>query len=100
MPRPWTVAELVEAALSEAETEAPIAVPLAPRPGSGPARQTGTGRVLRLVHGGSAATPAAPSAPAIEAPAADAGGAQLDLFAWRPAPRQMEQLPLFPEEPT
>lgn len=100
VPRPWTVAELVEAALSEAESEAPIAVPLVPRPGALAARQTSTGSVLRLVHGGSAAAPAAPSAPLTEAPIAPAGPVQLGLFDWRPPRpwRPMEQLSLFPED--
>jgi IS1 family transposase len=50
--RPWSLPELVAAALDEPETEAPKAKPLAPRPGAvAPVRQTSTGRVLRLVHG-------------------------------------------------
>lgn len=42
--RPWTVGDLVAAALEEPETEAPRAVALAPRSGAAPARQTGPGR--------------------------------------------------------
>jgi hypothetical protein len=99
--RPWTVGDLVAAALDEPETAAPRAVALAPRPGAGPARQTGTGRVLRLVHGGSART-AQPTpeerAPTAAAPEEPTGPVQLDLLSWRPKPAQqrpMEQLPLF-----
>ncbi len=99
--RPWTVGDLVAAALEEPETAAPRAVALAPRPGAGPARQTGTGRVLRLVHGGSARqaepVPAAPAA-AAAAPEESAGPVQFDLLSWRPRPtppRPMVQLDLF-----
>ncbi len=98
--RPWTVGDLVAAALDEPETAAPRAVALAPQPGAGPARQTGTGRVLRLVHGGSVRQ-AEPAAPVTEpaAPEAPAGPVQLDLFSWRPKPappRPMVQLEMFP----
>jgi hypothetical protein len=101
----WSVEELVAVALSEPAGDPPRAKPLAPRPGAGPARQTTTGRVLRLVHGGSApAAPApVPAAPPAETPA-PAGPVQLDLLAWRPRDpeprpwRPMEQLPLFLDE--
>jgi len=96
LPRPWTVAELVTAALAEPETDAPTAQPLAARPGVGPARQTATGRVLRLVHGGSAPMWAPPSTP-VEAPRR--APEQFGLFDARPdpAPRPMVQLNLFDE---
>ena len=97
--RPWTIAELVAVAMEEPDLEAPTAKPLAPRPGAEvPARQTTTGRVLRLVHGGSAAAPV-PEVTAPDAPAILGGPAQLGLFDPRPEPtkgrRPMEQLSLF-----
>lgn len=105
--RPWTVGDLTAAALEEPETVAPRAVALAPRPGAGPARQTGTGRVLRLVHGGTARqadpVPAAPTSATAAAPegVASTGPVQLDLWSWRPKPappRPKGQLSLFSDD--
>ncbi|KYF79270.1 transposase [Sorangium cellulosum] len=125
--RPWTLAELVAAALAEEETAAPIAQPLKlqPRPGEtpAPARALPNGRgFLRLVDDGKGA-PAAPVTPpaapavtpvAVEVPAAasvapvapapvvstapDALPGQLDLLSWRPKAREAVQLELFGDE--
>jgi IS1 family transposase len=92
----WTVEELVAVALPEPQGEPPQARPLEPRDGSGPARQTTTGRVLRLVPGGKSA-PAAPPAPLPAVPPAEARAPE------RPEPpgpppskrRRPEQLRLF-----
>jgi IS1 family transposase len=98
--RPWTLTELVTAALAEPETEAPRTKPLAPRPGAAaPVRQISTGRVLRLVSGAHPA-PAVEGPPVAHAPpATPREPVQLGLFDPRPEPprpwRPMEQLPLF-----
>jgi IS1 family transposase len=123
--QPWTIAELVTAALAEEETAPPVAVPLmlAPRPGEvlAPARELPNGRGwLRVVEGGKGtAAPSPwtpPAAPAIapasgeastEAPLvlvqAQAQAAeptcQLDLLSWRPKPRGPAQLSLFVDPP-
>jgi hypothetical protein len=82
--RPWTLSELIEAALTEPEGFVPPAPePLKPRPGQGPTRTTATGKVLRLiVHGNEVkadvATLLAPPKP---------------RHALRP-----KQLPLFPDD--
>lgn len=113
--RPWSLAELVTAALAEEETAPPVPQPLKmqPRPGEepAPARELPGGRGwLRLVSGGSApsaptapqpppvAPHAEPAAPQQPAPTAEPTG-QLDLFSWRPKPRTPVQLSLFGEPP-
>jgi IS1 family transposase len=98
----WELREFMDAVLSAEPCDTPERKPLAPRKPEGPARELPNGRgLLRLVGGASA--PAEPSpapvpppvAPAVQAPAvapveasADATG-QLDLFAWKPRPRQL-----------
>ena len=71
---PWTIAQLVEAALAEVETEAPRAKVLTPRPGSAPARQTKSGSWLRLVAAAAPPT-SAPKLAEVPRPAR-----QLSLF--------------------
>ncbi len=100
--KPWTIGELVAAALAEPDGELPIAGPLALRQDTGPARELPNGRgFLRLV-GAPVAAPspsASPSAPVklAEAPRP----AQGDLFEWaaarpaKPLPPKGTQLSLF-----
>ena len=106
---PWTIAELVEAALAEEPSEKPEPAPLvmpAERAGQpvGAARPLPNGGWLRVVGGaapavkgapvvppppaGPAPVPAAPAVaivPATAEPRADPSG-QLDLLSWRPRP--------------
>jgi hypothetical protein len=100
----WSLEEFMDAILTAAPGAPPERKPLAPRVPEGPARELPNGRgFLRVVPGGKvpgATTPAAPPpapAPApvtapckatAPAPADDVSG-QLDLFAWRPRPRQL-----------
>jgi IS1 family transposase len=94
----WSLADLMEAALSAPEVARPATKPLGFRPPVTTARELPEGRgFLRVVPSGGApaATPPAPApitpppaAPAAAAPAqssADPSG-QLDLLAWRPRP--------------
>ena len=119
--RPWTIAELTEAALAEVPVEAPVPVPLTmatERAGHAiAARPLPNGGWLRLVG---AAAPPAKGAPLVTPPpvgpttppaialvpvgASTDGTGQLDLLAWRPRPvapveapkpRPMGQLNLF-----
>lgn len=109
---PWTVGELMDAALSAEPCEEPTVRPLALRPGiMAPARELPNGRgFLRVVQGGKAPgsdpTPEWP-APALPAPpmtpaARPVDERQLDLFAWRPRPLPPPgtQLSMFDPEPT
>lgn len=127
--RPWTLAELVTAAVGEEEETLPPTpqpLKLQPRPGEAPAparELPGDRGWLRLVSGGSA--PMAPSAPqpppvapapAIPQPEPAATGqvaaparlpapgrepaGQLDLLSWRPKPRTPVQLSLFDGPPS
>ncbi|WP_437872942.1 IS1 family transposase [Sorangium sp. So ce363] len=91
--RPWTLAELVTAAIVEEETAPPVAQPLKlqPRPGetAAPARELPNGRgFLRLV-GSAPAAPVAPT-PAPEPPPSEPPPA--------PEPRRMVQLNLFGDQ--
>ena len=120
----WELSELLDALLSVPETAAPAKQPIAvPKP-EGTARELPNGRgFLRLVPGPGGASsapspaPTPPDAPIAPVPAVASSGAptapaepiaappvddrQLDLFAWKPRPRQ---LTLFgepdPVEPT
>lgn len=114
---PWTIGELMDAALA-AEPCAParpVALKLAPERAGKAARELPDGRGwLRAVDGGKGATstpapqapspgPPVPSAP-VEVPAAVASGAgvvdprQLDLLSWvRPAAQQTPVKPLPPK---
>lgn len=77
--RPWTVAELMDAALAEVPVDKPTPQPLALPPGRAAqaARALPNGRGwLRAVDGGKGAPPAAPAPAAPAAPR----GVQLDLF--------------------
>jgi IS1 family transposase len=112
---PWTVAEMVTAALAEPETEAPVAQPLTmPETGkTTPARKLPGGGWLRLVTEPAPAhkTPRTPPSPGPAAPppktpavALAPEPAQLDLFAWKPhakpaPPPPKGQLSLFDMEP-
>jgi hypothetical protein len=102
---PWTIAELVEAALAEEPSDPPVPIPLtmpASRDGFpvGAARPLPNGRGFLRVVGGpapavrqpgpAAPPPVAPVPPPVAVvapvePAADPSG-QLDLFAWTPRP--------------
>ncbi|WP_437947032.1 IS1 family transposase [Sorangium sp. So ce296] len=101
--RPWTLAELVAAALAEEETAPPVAQPLKlePRPGeaSAPARELPDGRGwLRLVSGGSASTAPAASQPPPLAPVAVPSEPEPPPPSEpppAPGPRRMVQLSLF-----
>ena len=107
---PWTIGELLTAALEAEPVADPEPVKLAFPPGYvSPVRELPNGRgFLRVVgaSGGPSApqSPATPSpiAPSVVAPvevsiaAADPSG-QLDLFAWRPKARPKGQLSLFGE---
>jgi IS1 family transposase len=117
---PWTIEEVVTAALAEPESEAPVAQPLKlqARPGEAqtPARELPNGRGwLRVVDGGKTAAPspgtppAAPAVAVVEVPAAapiapvastapDALPGQLSLLDWRPKPLGPRQLSLFGED--
>ncbi|MFT3768504.1 MAG: transposase [Minicystis sp.] len=117
----WELPEFMDAILTAPPCEAPERKPLAPRRPEGPARELPNGRgFLRLV--GSAGGPSAPPAPAptppavpvAPLPAVASSGAptppaeptaappvddrQLDLFAWRPKPREPRQLSLFRDD--
>ncbi|WP_231864558.1 hypothetical protein [Sorangium cellulosum] len=92
--RPWTLAELVTAALAEEETAPPVAQPLKlqPRPGEtpAPARELPGGRGwLRLVSGGTAPSMPAAAPPEPEPPPSEPPPG--------PGPRRMVQLILFGE---
>jgi len=101
--RPWTIGELVDAALAEEPSEAPVPVPLAmpsERAGkaTGAARQLANGGWLRAVPSDGGAPPAAPRAPtppagSAPAPAPDVAppvdDRQLDLLTWRPRARPL-----------
>ena len=108
---PWTIGELLTAALEAVPVEDPEPVKLAFPPGYvSPVRELPNGRgFLRVVGAGSGGTaPQSPASPppvavssvaVVEAPiagsvAADPSG-QLDLWAWRPKARPMGQLNLF-----
>jgi IS1 family transposase len=98
--RPWTLAELVTAALAEEETAPPVAQPLKlePRPGEAPtpARELPGGRGwLRLVPGGS--SPSGPTAPPPVAPVTAPSEPEPPPSEPPPAPkpRRMVQLSLF-----
>jgi IS1 family transposase len=103
----WTLDEFMATILAEAEGPKPVPQPLVhPKP-PGPSRELPNGRgFLRLVHGGASPAPApAPAAPTLVRPEqgpASAGppaavdeAEQLDLFAWKPEPREPAQLDLF-----
>ena len=96
--KPWTLADLMEAALAEPDSEKPTPKPLIiPKP-EGPTRELPSGRGwLKVVQGGDAPAkpPPAPVAPATAASAA-ADDRQLDLLSWRAPPRDPVQLTLFP----
>jgi hypothetical protein len=100
--KPWTLAELVDVALAEEESAPPVARPLAPRPGAGPARALPGGRgFLRLVGRADPPTPV-PSAPDTQLVAV-APPVQGDLFEWavrppKPLPPVGTQLTLFGDE--
>lgn len=105
---PWTIGELLAAALDAEPVADPEPVKLAFPPGYvSPVRELPNGRgFLRVVgaSGGSSApsptpgpTPAAPSMPFAASATTEPSG-QLDLLAWRAAPskpRRMAQLDLF-----
>ena len=104
----WDLAEFLDAVLSDAPGERPIATPLTiPKP-ERPARELPNGRGwLQLVGGGDqggapspgpapSPSPAAPLAPVPDVVAEPSG--QLDLFSWKPAKREPAQLSLF-EDP-
>jgi hypothetical protein len=102
--RVWSVDELVAAALEEPVGAAPVRKPLALNRDAGTARQLPNGAWLRAVPGGAspAVAPVEPPTEPSPAPVAVAqeaapqqGMKQLDLFAWRPKPREGEQLNLF-----
>ena len=112
---PWTMAELVTAALAEETSAAPVAVPLklpVERAGRaiGTARELPNGRgFLRVVGGGSSPAappptsgpaPSAPAAPVVHVtvPVASGPAGQLDLLSWVAPPvkpRPAVQLSLF-----
>jgi len=108
---PWTMEELVTAALAEEPTAAPVAQPLALPAGHGAARQLPNGGWLRVVDSkGVPATltpaPVAPAVPSVEASAVASSAApvddrQLDLLAWaqpaKPLPPK-GQLSLFDDD--
>ena len=106
----WSLEELCDALLAEPAGAKPVTRPLAHRQPEGIARELPNGRgFLRVVGGKSGApVPTAPApaptsvAPATAAPAPPATRAtddrQLDLFAWRPGPREPRQLSLFEED--
>lgn len=98
--RVWTIAELVDLAMSEPAGDAPVAVPLARRDGSGPARELPGGKGwLRLVGGKDAPIPSSPAPvvpivqPALIAVAAPAETKPVEppspqlLLDWKPKPR-------------
>lgn len=97
----WDLRELLDALLTVEPCEAPTKQPLAPRVPETTHRELPNARgFLRVVDSGKASpkapTPIAPPPPPIAAtqqtcpvePIADANG-QLDLFTWKPKPRQM-----------
>lgn len=104
----WDISELVTEALACGEEAKPAPSALTLREGSGPMRELPNGRgFLRLVTPGGAPAPRAPAPPPVApspAPAAQAPevtaepSGQLDLLAWRPKPREPEQLNLFERE--
>ncbi len=113
---PWTIGEMMEAALTAEPCEAPRPVALALRPGTAAARELPNGRgFLRAIDGGKGApfdpapevptpAPVAPAAPAIEVPAVassttGADPRQLDLLAWRPKTMPMVQIDLLDIDP-
>lgn len=105
----WDIQEFL-AAIDDAEPcERPEKQPLKARTPEGPSRPLPEGRgFLRLVPGGAANTPpptpveppppTAPTAAPVVATAATAEpSGQLDLLAWKPKPRQPQQLNLWNE---
>jgi IS1 family transposase len=85
--KPWTLADLVAAALAEEETAAPVRGMLAMRPGTGTARELPNGKgFLRLVGApGAAPAQSAPAMPVEAHPEADAlvdDEHQGDLWTW------------------
>lgn len=113
--RPWTILELVEAALAEQLSERPaaraLALPAQPQRAT-PARELPNGRgFLRMVGGGSSSGGPSPVPAPMPPPVADAPhatppdaepletpSAQLSLLEWRPRPKPAGQLSLFGEE--
>lgn len=99
----WELGELMEALLDETPIAHPEKMPLEHPMPEGPARALPGGRgFLRLLPGGgdapsvAPATPPTPMAPIAPAAAMAAEPtAQLDLFAWKPKPREPVQLSLF-----
>jgi len=108
---PWTIGELMEAALAAEPCEPPVPRPLALRPGTAAARELPNGRgFLRVVQGGKGTpaipmpeaptpVPAAPAAP-VMAPTVD--DRQLTIWdykprAAKPLPPKGTQLSLFDE---
>jgi IS1 family transposase len=107
----WELEELLDALLSVPATPAPRTRPLTARKPEGTSRELPGGRgYLRVVRGAKSAPPEprpetpppAPMAaadPSVEASAvasaAPVDDRQLDLFAWKPKPREPHQLNLF-----
>ncbi len=112
---PWTIGEMMEAALTAEPCEAPRPVALALRPGTAAARELPNGRgFLRALPGGKGSAPSispdaptpAPVAPAVEVAIASSGAPvddrQLSLLDWKPrdakpVPLHGTQLNLFGE---
>lgn len=98
LARPWTIGELLDAALDEPHAALPEPMPLAPREGMGTARELPGGRGwLRVVRTGDAPAPTqpAPAAKLTEAPPAK-DERQGDLFTWAASKPAEPPKPLLP----
>ncbi|WP_437783304.1 IS1 family transposase [Sorangium sp. So ce1097] len=106
----WGLEELLDALMSDAPSEKPIARPLAHVKPEGATRELPAGRgFLRVVQGSAAPSPPAGPAPHPPAPVPVAATqsahapveptGQLDLLSWRPKPRKPVQLSLFGDPP-